>query len=74
MNKFSSKIELVKLEKRANVCLKACEGITTEALEAGIVEFAINEVDRIFTSKTGIQLQKKDKTFHGVKVWEKEYV
>lgn len=60
----------------AKACLKECQGITKEALEKGVISFALDwlmthdliEPDLLREK----EIFKKEATFMGVRIWEKE--
>jgi len=64
-------LENQELTERAEVCLKACEGITTEALKAGVVKFTIEEEFKEMNRRITQELKQEDYTFLGIKIWEK---
>jgi len=64
-------LENQELIKKAEVCVKACEGITTEALKAGIVKFTIDEAFKEMNRRITQELKQEDSTFLGIKIWEK---
>lgn len=57
----------------AKLCLKECHGITKEALEKGVINFALDWL-RGFDPATGLPrdqvVPSKDAEFFGVKIWE----
>jgi hypothetical protein len=61
-------------ERWAKACLEACEGLTVDALKAGVVKTAVLnmfENSNHLRSDAGKKpMKKEDATFHGVKVWE----
>ena len=63
--------------KRIVACVNACEGITTEALEAGVVEDSIGIAITFYTEELGPWvsyeiLPTEEQLFEGIRVWEEE--
>lgn len=58
--------------KRIVACVNACEGITNEALEQGIVQAGLDELKLRHLNGKAIfaDLIPELKTFMGVKIWE----
>lgn len=61
-------------ERWAKACLEACEGLTIDALKAGVVKTAVQNMfedsNRIRSDAGKKPMKKEDAMFHGVKVWE----
>ena len=59
---------------RIALCVNACEGITNEALEQGIVQAGLDELKLRHLNGKAIfaDLIPELKTFMGVKIWEDE--
>ena len=62
--------------KRIALCVSKCAGITDEALEAGLVKFSIDQLEKTHNNTlaaSGIIINKDDPiSFMGRKVWEVE--
>jgi len=63
-------VKEIKLAERKNVCLEACEGITTAALKEGVVKFSIEDSLKLNNLLSTLEIKKEKLTFHGFKVWE----
>ncbi len=63
--------EMYKNNERITACVNACAGITTEALQAGVIRRLIGR-NRIEKDEHGDEFMNKNPEFMGVEIWEEE--